>query len=189
MHVKHKKIRKALINQITTSKKFPIFLVVEQKNNERPSIAPYYQESSQHERIQPNDILVTPAPQYNASADVSIPKISRKIDSSQNQILKIELEIVIKLQSDQNQQSAQRVQNVHTSKNCTNRMNPYRKPTEQNFRNKNSDAHSYSSSSLLPLNRSSAVYMQNVDNNRIQFQPNEDLSESFSDDYNNTLYD
>ncbi|CAB4422042.1 unnamed protein product [Rhizophagus irregularis] len=69
-------------------------------------------------------------------------------------------------------------------------MNPYRKPTEQNFRNKN---HSYSSSSVPRLNKSSAIYMQNVDNNsapQSQFQPNEDLNESFtSNNYNNTFYD
>ncbi|RGB42756.1 hypothetical protein C1646_750657 [Rhizophagus diaphanus] len=94
----------------------------------------------------------------------------------------IELEIVIKLQNDQNQQKAQNVHSSALPKNRTNRMNPYRKPTEQNFRNKNSSTHSYSSSSVPQLNRSSAIYMQNIDNNRAphsQFQPNEDLNEYF----------
>ncbi|CAB4397668.1 uncharacterized protein OCT59_009233 [Rhizophagus irregularis] len=164
--------------------------------DEQPSVAQYYQKSSQHERIQPNDIptsTITPASPYNASAEILIPKISRRIDSSQNQILKIELEIVIKLQNDQNQQKAQYVHSSALPKNRANRMNPYRKPTEQNFRNKNSGStHSYSSSSVPQLNRSSAIYMQNIDNNRApqsQFQPNEDLNESFSNNYNNTFYD
>ena len=73
-------------------------------------------------------------------------------------------------------------------------MNPYQRPTEQHFRNKTTDAtdsRSYSSASIpqvQQLNRSSAVYMQNVDNNRTYqypFQPNEDLSESLGRDYNN----
>ncbi|CAB4475233.1 hypothetical protein RhiirA5_425234 [Rhizophagus irregularis] len=165
--------------------------IVDQNNNERPSVTQYYQKSLQHERIQPNDIptpTITPASPYNASAEILIPKISRRIDSSQNQILKIELEIVIKLQNDQNQQKAQYVHSSALPKNRANRMNPYRKPTEQNFRNKNSDSHSYSSSSVPRLNRSSAIYMQNVDN-KSQFQPNEDLNESFSNNYNNTFYD
>ena len=58
-------------------------------------------------------------------------------------------------------------------------MNPYRRQTEQNFKHKNSDVHSYTSVTVPQLNRSSAVYVQNVDNNRTsQFQP-KDLNESF----------
>src|SRR5581483_6380395 len=97
--------------------------------------------------------------------------------------------IVIKLQNDQTQQRAQYVQPSTLPKNrVVNRMNPYRKPTEQNFRNKNSDVHSYPSVAVPQLNRSPAAYMQNVDNNHTsqsQFQPNnENLNESFSNNYN-----
>ncbi|RGB30319.1 hypothetical protein C1646_765498, partial [Rhizophagus diaphanus] len=56
-----------------------------------------------NEHVQQNDFASTPHDYDNASAKVSIPKIPKRIDSSQNQILKIELEIVIKLQNDQTQ--------------------------------------------------------------------------------------
>ena len=65
-------------------------------------------------------------------------------------------------------------------------MNPYLKPTEQNFRNKStSDVHSYSSVAVPQLNRSSAVYMQNIDNNRTSQPNDEDLNESFCGNYDN----
>ncbi|EXX73202.1 uncharacterized protein OCT59_015844 [Rhizophagus irregularis] len=66
-------------------------------------------------------------------------------------------------------------------------MSPYRKPNEQNFRNKSSnDAQFFMT--VPQLNRSPAVHMQNVDNNRIsrsQFQPDDDLNESFRSNYDN----
>ncbi|CAB4440531.1 unnamed protein product [Rhizophagus irregularis] len=114
-----------------------------------------------------------------------------RIDSSQNQILKIELEIVIKLQNDQTQQRTQYVRSSTLPKNrIVNRMSPYRKPNEQNFRNKSrsNDAHSYSFMAVPQLNTRPAVNMQNVDNNRIsrsQFQPDDDLNESFRSNYDN----
>ncbi|RGB42212.1 hypothetical protein C1646_751255, partial [Rhizophagus diaphanus] len=54
-----------------------------------------------NEHVQQNDFASTPNDYDNASAKVSIPKILKRIDSSQNQILKIELDIVFKLQNDQ----------------------------------------------------------------------------------------
>ncbi|PKK70388.1 hypothetical protein RhiirC2_819216 [Rhizophagus irregularis] len=151
----------------------------------------YHQASLQHdEHVQQNDFVPTQHDYDNASAKVSIPKISKRIDSSQNQILKIELEIVIKLQNDQTQQRTQYVRSSTLPKNrIVNRMSPYRKPNEQNFRNKSSnDAQSYSFMTVPQQNRSSAVHMQNVDNNRIsrsQFQPDDDLNESFRSNYDN----
>ncbi|CAB4492626.1 hypothetical protein RhiirA1_493184 [Rhizophagus irregularis] len=152
----------------------------------------YHQASLQHdEHAQQNDFVPTQHDYDNASAKVSIPKISKRIDSSQNQILKIELEIVIKLQNDQTQQRTQYVRSSNLPKNrIVNRMSPYRKPNEQNFRNKSrsKDAHSYSFMAVPQLNTRPAVNMQNVDNNRIsrsQFQPDDDLNESFRSNYNN----
>ncbi|CAB4399691.1 unnamed protein product [Rhizophagus irregularis] len=152
----------------------------------------YHQASLQHdEHVQQNDFVPTQHDYDNASAKVSIPKISKRIDSSQNQILKIELEIVIKLQNDQTQQRTQYIRSSTLPKNrIVNRMNPYRKPNEQNFRNKSrsNDAHSYSFMAVPQLNTRPAVNMQNVDNNRIsrsQFQPDDDLNESFRSNYDN----
>ncbi|GBC02302.1 hypothetical protein RclHR1_04560001 [Rhizophagus clarus] len=131
----------------------------------------YHQAPLQHSDHVQNDFVPTPHCHDNDDVKVSIPKISKSINSSQNQI-KIELEIVIKLQNDQTQQSIQHVRSSTLPKNRTvNRMNPYRKPAPQ-------------------LNRSSAVYMQNdVDNNirisRSQFQPNDDLNETFRSNYDN----
>jgi len=162
------------------------YATVQNNNGQQPisaSNAQYYQTSLQHdEHVHQNDFTPTPL-----SAEVSIPKISKRFDSSQNQIFKIEFEVVIKLQNDQTQQRTQYVQSSTLPKNRTvNRMNPYRKPTKQNFRNKSSDVHSYSSVAVPQLNGSSAVYMQNVDNNRTsqsQFQPSD--GEYFSDNYDN----
>ncbi|GBB83616.1 hypothetical protein RclHR1_10300005 [Rhizophagus clarus] len=143
----------------------------------------YHQASLQHDgHVQQNDFA--PTPHNNANAKVSIPKISKRFDSSQNQILKIEFEIVIKLQNDQPQQNTQCICSPILPKNRTvNRLNPYRKPNERNFKNQsNNDAHSFSFVTAPQLNRTSAVYMQNVDNNhtsRSQFQPDDDLNESF----------
>ncbi|GBB83615.1 hypothetical protein RclHR1_10300004 [Rhizophagus clarus] len=135
-----------------------------QNNNVRQSIPTSNVQAFNLPNDEHNDFVSAP----HASAKVSIPKISKRLDTSQNQILKIELEIVIKLQNDQTQQ---RTQYVRSS--TLNRMNPYRKPTEQNFRNQSSDdAYSYSFVTVPQLNRSSAVYMQNFDNIRSQFQPN-----------------
>ncbi|EXX59213.1 hypothetical protein RhiirA5_459792 [Rhizophagus irregularis] len=147
----------------------------------------YHQVPLQYdEHAQQNDFVPTQHDYDNASAKVSIPKISKRIDSSQNQILKIELEIVIKLQNDQTQQRTQYVRSSTLPKNrIVNRMSPYRKPNEQNFRNKSSnDAQFFMT--VPQLNRSPAVHMQNVDNNRIsrsQFQPDDDLNESFRSNY------
>ncbi|CAB4492635.1 unnamed protein product [Rhizophagus irregularis] len=147
----------------------------------------YHQVPLQYdEHAQQNDFVPTQHDYDNASAKVSIPKISKRIDSSQNQILKIELEIVIKLQNDQTQQRNQYVRSSTLPKNrIVNRMSPYRKPNEQNFRNKSSnDAQFFMT--VPQLNRSPAVHMQNVDNNRIsrsQFQPDDDLNESFRSNY------
>ncbi|PKC71315.1 hypothetical protein RhiirA1_497450 [Rhizophagus irregularis] len=147
----------------------------------------YHQVPLQYdEHAQQNDFVPTQHDYDNASAKVSIPKISKRIDSSQNQILKIELEIVIKLQNDQTQQKTQYVRSSTLPKNrIVNRMSPYRKPNEQNFRNKSSnDAQFFMT--VPQLNRSPAVHMQNVDNNRIsrsQFQPDDDLNESFRSNY------
>ncbi|RGB30317.1 hypothetical protein C1646_765497 [Rhizophagus diaphanus] len=111
---------------------------------------PYYETSSlQHdEHVQQNDFVPTQHDYDIASAKVSLPKISKRIDSFQNQILKIELEIVIKLQNDQTQQRTQYVQ-----------------------------------SSTLPKNRITCCL--NVDNNHTQFQPDDDLNESFRSNYDN----
>jgi hypothetical protein len=166
--------------------------VTVQNSNVRESISTsnvqYHQASLQHdEHVQQNDFA--PAPHYdNPSAKISIPKISKRVDSSRNQILKIELEIVIKLQDDQTQQRTHCVRSSTLLKNRTvNRMNPYRKPSEQNFRNENSnDAHSYPFEAVPQLNRSTSVYMQNFDNNHLsQFQQDNDLNESFRSNYDN----
>jgi hypothetical protein len=131
----------------------------------------YHQTSLQldaDEYVRPNDSMLTP--------QVSIPRISKTFDSERNQILKIELEIVIKLKSGQNDQNQQYDRSSTLLKNRTaNRMHPYRKLTEQNFRNENrNDARSYFSASVPRLNRSSA-----------QFQQNEGLNESFNSNYDN----
>jgi hypothetical protein len=152
----------------------------------------YHQASLQHdEQVQQSNDFA-PTPYYdNASTKVSIPKISKRFDSSQNQILKIELEIVIKLQNDQTQQRTHYVRPSTLPKNRTvNRMNPYRKPNEQNFRNESSnDTYSYSFVTVPQQNRSSAAYsMQNVDNNNVsrsRFQQDNDLDESLRSNYDN----
>ncbi|RGB25031.1 hypothetical protein C1646_675901 [Rhizophagus diaphanus] len=144
----------------------------------------YHQTSLQHdEHVQQNDFVPIQHDYDNhASAKVSIPKISKRIDSSQNQILKIELEIVIKIQNDQTQQKSHYVRSPNWN---VNRMSPYRKLDEQNFRNKRSnDARFFMT--VPQLNRSPAVHMQNVGNNHIsrsQFQPDDDLNESFRSNY------
>jgi hypothetical protein len=169
--------------------------VTVQNNNVRESISTpnvqYHQASLQHdEHVQQNNDFA-PTPHYdNASTKVSIPKISKRIDSSQNQILKIELEIVIKLQNDQTQQRTHYVQPSTLPKNRTvNRMNPYRRPNEQNFRNESSnDAHPYSFVTVPQLNRNTSIYMQNVDNSHIprsQLRQYNDLNESFGSNYDN----
>ena len=146
------------------------YITVQNNNGQQPTSALTPTATLlQHERIKPNE---APAPQYiNANTEVSTPRISRSFDSSQNQILKIELEIVIKLQNDQNQQRTKHVHSSTLLKNQTvNRMNPYRKPTEQNNFRIN-----YSSVEAPQLNKGSAVYMQ----------PNEDLNETFNSGYDN----
>jgi hypothetical protein len=148
----------------------------------------YHQASLQHdEHIQQNDF--TPTPYHdNASVEVSIPKVSKRFDSTQNQILKIELEIVIKLQNDQTQQRTRYdVRSSTLPKNRTiNRTNPYRKPNKQNFKNEsNNDALAYSFMTVPQLNKSTAAYMQNVDNDHLsrpQFQQDND---SFRNNYVN----
>ncbi|RIA83626.1 hypothetical protein C1645_785926 [Glomus cerebriforme] len=132
----------------------------------QPINAQNYQTYSQHD-IQDES---TPAPQCNTSAEVSVPKISLTSDSS----LKIELEIIIKFQNDQNKQKNHHVHPSTLSKDRTvNRMHPYQQPSEQNFRNKyRNDAHSYSTATSVPqLNRSSTVYVQNVGHT---YQPNDE---------------
>ncbi|CAG8718420.1 7349_t:CDS:2 [Rhizophagus irregularis] len=134
----------------------------------------YHQASLQHdEHVQQNDFASTPHDYDNARL------ILLKIKS---------LKIVIKLQNDQTQQKTQYVRSSTLPKNrIVNRMSPYRKPNEQNFRNKSSnDAQFFMT--VPQLNRSPAVHMQNVDNNRIsrsQFQPDDDLNESFRSNYDN----
>ncbi|CAB4440536.1 unnamed protein product [Rhizophagus irregularis] len=160
--------------------------VTVQNSNIQESISTSNLSLQHDEYVQQNDFVPAQHDYDNASAKVSIPKISKRIDSSQNQILKIELEIVIKLQNDQTQQRTQYVRSSTLPKNrIVNRMSPYRKPNEQSFRNKSSnDAQFFMT--VPQLNRSPAVHMQNVDNNRIsrsQFQPDDDLNESFRSNY------
>jgi Tfp pilus assembly protein PilF len=80
------------------------YVTVRDRESTSTSNVEYHQASLQHdEHIQQNDF--TPTPHHdNASAELSIPKVSKRFGPSQNQILKIEFEIVIKLQNDQTQQ-------------------------------------------------------------------------------------
>lgn len=152
---------------------------VQNNDGQQSTSTPTTQYYSQREHID----FVTPAPPiYKTNTEFSNPKISKTLDSSQNQIFKIELEIVVRIQNDQNQHRTECNNYSSTLKNrVVNRMNPYRKPTDQNFR---SDSHSYSSSSVPP-----AIYMQNADNIRTSFQSNKDLNESFRNNFKNNFSD
>ncbi|RGB26062.1 hypothetical protein C1646_801057 [Rhizophagus diaphanus] len=139
-------------------------------DGQQSASTPTTQYYSQREHID----FVTPAPPlYKTNTEFSNPKISKTLDSSQNQIFKIELEIVVRIQNDQNQHRTKCNYSSTLNNRHVNRMNPYRKPTDQNFRS-DSHSHSYSSSSVPPT-----IYMQNADNIRTSFQSNKDLNESF----------